>query len=162
MLLFLTNPWGIPITISKHRALSREVTCNLRLYLKIAWTRVKPSWKHWIFTSNYRCLCTCVRFNTALVGITQMSRLNARCLPISIGESVGYMLLCCNKACTFPVVTSTYNVQCKGVHYTVNHITVDHWVYYTVKRFTGVLVTVYYKCFYMHTCSFTCNDLTNL
>jgi len=44
--------------IGKQRALSCEVTCNLRLYLKIWRTSVEPSWKHCIFTSNYRCLPT--------------------------------------------------------------------------------------------------------
>ena len=29
--------------IGKHRALSREVTCNFRLYLKIGRTSVKPN-----------------------------------------------------------------------------------------------------------------------
>ena len=28
--------------IGKHRALRREVTCNIRLYFKIGWTSVKP------------------------------------------------------------------------------------------------------------------------
>ena len=45
-------------TKCKQRALSLEVTCDFRLYLKIGRTSVKPSWKHWIFTSNYRCLNT--------------------------------------------------------------------------------------------------------
>jgi len=35
-------------TIGKHRALSRKVTCNFRLYFEIGGTSVKPSWKHWI------------------------------------------------------------------------------------------------------------------
>ena len=32
--------------IGKHRALSLEITCNFRLYLKIGRAGVKPSWKH--------------------------------------------------------------------------------------------------------------------
>ena len=50
--------------IGKQRALSLEVTCNFRLYLKIGWTSVKPSWKHRLFTSNYRCLHTGVPYIT--------------------------------------------------------------------------------------------------
>jgi len=38
--LFITEKFG---TIGKHRALSRGVTCNFRLYLKIGRTSVKPS-----------------------------------------------------------------------------------------------------------------------
>ena len=49
--------------IGKHKALSRKVICNYRLYVKIGRTSVKPSWKHWTFRSNYRCLHTGVPYN---------------------------------------------------------------------------------------------------
>jgi len=51
--------------MGKHRALSREVTCNFRLYFKLGRTSVNPSWTNWIFTSNYRCPHTGVPYNTA-------------------------------------------------------------------------------------------------
>ena len=53
------------IAMGKHLALSLEVTCIFRLYLKIGRTSVQPSWKHWIFTSNYRHLHTWVPYITA-------------------------------------------------------------------------------------------------
>ena len=57
--------------IGKQRALSREVTCHFRHYLKIGLTSIKPSWKHWTFTSNYRCLHTGVPYNAASGWIRQ-------------------------------------------------------------------------------------------
>ena len=39
---------------------------------------VKPRWKHCIFTRNYRCQYTWVPYNTTVIGIGQMSMLNAR------------------------------------------------------------------------------------
>ena len=53
-LVSMTRTLGIH---SKHQALSRGVTCNLD-YRKIGRTSVKSSWKHWLSTSNYRCLHT--------------------------------------------------------------------------------------------------------
>jgi len=50
--------------IGKQQALSLEVTCNFKLYLRIGRTSVKPSWKIWIFMINYRCLHTGVPSNT--------------------------------------------------------------------------------------------------
>jgi len=57
--------YRVSIYISKQRALSLEVTCNFRLHLKIGWTYVKPSWKHWIFKRNYHCLHTGIPYTTA-------------------------------------------------------------------------------------------------
>ena len=51
--------------IGKQWALSRAVTCNVRLYLKKGQASAKPCWKHQIFTSNYRCLHTWLPNNTA-------------------------------------------------------------------------------------------------
>ena len=51
-------------TISKHRTAKSCVSLD---YLKIGRIRVKPNWKHWIFTSNDRCLHTGVPYNTAYV-----------------------------------------------------------------------------------------------
>ena len=62
--------------IGKQRALSCEVTCTLRLYLKIGRTSVKPSWKHWIFTNNYHSLHTYVHYviHCVLVRVTYSRR----------------------------------------------------------------------------------------
>jgi len=53
--VFLLCLWNV-CHIGKQRALSREVTCKYSLYLKLWQTSVKLSWKHWLFTSKYRCL----------------------------------------------------------------------------------------------------------
>jgi len=53
------------VIIDKQQAESLDVTCNFRLYLKLGRTSVKPSWKHWIFTSNNSCLHTGVPYNSA-------------------------------------------------------------------------------------------------
>jgi len=52
------------LLIGKHGALSREVTCNFRLYLEIE-TSVKPHRKPWNSTSNYSCPQTKVPYTTA-------------------------------------------------------------------------------------------------
>ena len=52
------------LSSGKHPALSHRVMCDFRLYLKLGRTNVKPSWKHWIFMSHYRCLHTEVPYNT--------------------------------------------------------------------------------------------------
>ena len=44
--------------------MSLQVTYKFRIFLKIGLTSVEPSWKHWLFTSNYRCLHTEVPYNT--------------------------------------------------------------------------------------------------
>jgi len=41
------------VSLGKHRALSRRLTCNFRLYLKKGWTSI------------YHCLHTGVPYNTA-------------------------------------------------------------------------------------------------
>ena len=51
--------------IGTHLAYNHNVTCNMRLYLKIGPMSVKPRWKHWILTSNDCCLHTGVPYNTA-------------------------------------------------------------------------------------------------
>jgi len=69
--------------IGKQQALSLDVTCNFRLYLNIGRTSVNQSWKHRLFTSNYRCLHTGVPYNTVYGwNRPKMSMLNGLCLPI--------------------------------------------------------------------------------
>jgi len=55
--LMYTCLWYCYIRKGKHRALSREVTCNFRFYLIIGRTSVNS-------TSNYRCLHISVSRNT--------------------------------------------------------------------------------------------------
>ena len=64
-------------TIGKQRALSLEVTCSFRLYLKIGRSSVNTNWKHWLSTSNYHCLQTGVPYNTDYGWIG--SNVKARC-----------------------------------------------------------------------------------
>ena len=60
----------------------REVTCNFRFYLKMGRTSVKPRWKHWIFTSNYRCLHTGVPYNTTYGWNRPIIKAQCSCLPV--------------------------------------------------------------------------------
>ena len=52
----------ICVIIGKYWAAKSRVILD---YLKIGHRSVKPGWKHWIFTSNYRFLHTWVPYNTA-------------------------------------------------------------------------------------------------
>ena len=68
-------------TTGKQWALSRKVTCNFRPYLELGWTSVKPNLKHWILILK-PFYYTEYPITLPMVGIGQMSRLSARCLPI--------------------------------------------------------------------------------
>ena len=70
------------MTIGKHRALSREVTCYYRLYVEIGQTTVKPIMSTKCECGNYRCIHTEDPITLSMVATGHMSRINARCLPV--------------------------------------------------------------------------------
>jgi len=84
-LLWFTKPF---YPIGKQLALSLEVTRYFRLYLKIGWTSVKPSRKHWILTRNNQCLHTWVPLITAYGW--SLSDVKARCSLFTYSWSVVY------------------------------------------------------------------------
>ena len=66
----------------KHRALSRDVIRNFRLYLKIELTSIKLSWTHWLIRATSVFYTYEYHIRLPIVRIGQMSRLAARCLPV--------------------------------------------------------------------------------
>ena len=64
------------MTISKHRALNREVTCYYRLYVEIGQTTVKPILSTKCECRNYRCIHTEGSITLPTIESGHMSRIN--------------------------------------------------------------------------------------